>query len=593
MANEDKSIWLTFNGEIYNYLELAGELKSKGHIFRSTSDSEVVIHAYEEWGVACLNRFNGMWGFGLWDKNKRRLFLSRDRLGVKPLYYGTAGQSFFFASEIKALLPFLAKGAEADPQVLYTFLTTGHSGASDQTFFRDIKALPPAHYLEINDYSIGMPKRYWDCDPEKVSLSYDYSNAPETFLRLLKDSIKLRLRSDVPVGTCLSGGLDSSAIVALMSGEICEPVRTFSAIYSDPSCDEREFIDAVNSRYSTKPFPIYPDEKDFYAILSQIAWFQDAPTAGPGLYSQWHVMREAQGKVKVLLDGQGADELLGGYWYYFSPYLLSIAGKWAATGASEWSGLLRDSWREIAVLTGKSPARGFSALFAKRVLRSLMQSSVRGLVQQAIGLNDTAEARYGGLHPDFLNLVNTGNMPTLNRNLASALDTELYNEVTATSLPALLRYEDRNSMAFSIEARTPFLDYRLVEFCLGLPFTMKIRRSETKVIMRQALKGILPDMIINRSDKKGYPTPMVRWLREDGCAQAKEILLSPESRGRKIFNAQVLEKSLKKHAAGNVDLSWEIWRWLTTELWFRQFMDRPVDSIVADRREVLYADAKT
>jgi len=582
MANEDKTLWLTFNGEIYNYSELTAQLKAAGHVFRSRTDSEVVIHAYEEWGVGCLRRFNGMWGFALWDGKTKKLLLARDRFGVKPVYFAHIDRSFYFASEIKAVLAMAPKAARLGPATLYRFLTTGILDDGPETFFLDIKSLMPAHYLVITEAGISGPERYWDFQADDALAAYDYANPEETFLDLFTDAVRLRLRSDVPVGTCLSGGLDSSSIVALASRQIDRPVSTFSAIYDDPDCDESRFIGIMNKQFSAESFPVYPKPDHLFELLPKIVWFQDTPTTAPGIYSQWHVMQEARGKVKVLLDGQGGDELLGGYWRYFDPYLITLMSTWMKTGKSEHLKLLIKSWRRISELTGRSPSRALLNLGLKRLLQRSISSRLGPMARRSLFLNRAAESRFGGLHSDFSAFAQESELKREpGRRLDTLFDTTLYNDLTRESIPALLHYEDRNSMAFSIEARTPFLDYRLVEFCLGLPFTEKIHEATTKHLMRRAMAGILPPPIADRVDKKGYPTPMARWLREDGCRQAKEILLGPEAEGRRIFNVRNMESSLKAHAEGKADLSWDIWRWLTTEIWFRQFLDKNVDQEAA------------
>ncbi len=571
MSNENGTIWLVFNGEIYNYLELIPILQARGHIFKSRSDSEVIIHGYEEWGEECVEQFNGMWAFAIWDATKNRVFLSRDRFGVKPLYYYWKHGRFYFASEIKAILSVVPEGREPCYPYLYHFMSSsGLLDDGEETFFQNIKSLLPAHSLVIGEDEFRL-KNYWQYDPEKASKRYDYGNPEATFRDLLRDSVRLRLRSDVPVGTCLSGGLDSSAIVALASGMMEHPVKTFSCLYDDEECNEAYFVDRMNSFGKTHPYPVYPSGKDLFEVLPKIVWHQDQPSAGPGLYSQWHVMKEAQGRVKVLLDGQGGDELLGGYHTYFGPFLSSltqdfIKNKQLATIFS----ILR-SLRRIRRLTSQPAIRPYLKLHLPWPIRAFMSRARR--LARRVKMNN------GGnqppiLHPDFVDAVKGR---TLIREYPvqfdDALNNTLYWQLVSQSIPALLHYEDRNSMAFSIEARTPFLDYRLVEFCLGLPYELKIREGITKFILRKSLKHDLPKEIIGREDKKGYPTPMARWFRESEKVKMQEILYSPEVRRRKIFNLPGIQDTVVKHCQGKIDASWEIYRWLTVELWFRAFID--------------------
>lgn len=583
MANEDGTIWLTFNGEIYNYLELMGELKAKGHRFASGTDSEVVIHAYEEWGTECLNKFNGMWGFAIWDTLKQRLFLARDRFGVKPLYYARHGKSFYFASEIKAILSLSPDCAEADQKTLYRFLSLGVLDDRPQTFFRNVLSLPPAHFLLISDSHQTSPRRYWDLRPGETL--YDRDDAHLAFRELLADSVKLRLRSDVPIGTCLSGGLDSSTIVALMDREIDQPIRTFTALYPEPGFDESKYAALINERFDTAPHAITPSFDDLPETLPKIVWHQDEPSGGPGLYSQWHVMQRAHGEVKVLLDGQGGDELLGGYVYYLDYYLASLIGKLAATRDPHWRHILMDALAAVRKQTGQSWGRRIGKLVAKKILDEAMTGSFDLPAKFLLPLNETARARYASLHPEFVGAARNKAFRPLVNAWSDPLDRKLYADLCVSSIPALLRYEDRNSMAFSIEARTPFLDYRLAEFCFSLPFAQKIDMADTKHILRRAMADLLPAEVVARTDKMGYPTPFVKWLRKTDCRLAKEILLSPEARQRKILAPAAIERSFDLHASGRADLSWEIWRWMTTELWFRQFIDKKIAMpVVSGRR---------
>lgn len=571
MTNEDGTIWLVFNGEIYNYLELVPILQKRGHRFRSRADSEVIIHGYEEWGEDCVTRFNGMWGFALWDSKRRKLFLSRDRFGVKPLYYAMPAGTFVFASEIKAILPEVPEARRPNHPYLYHFLATGALDDGEETFFQGVRQLPPAHSLVI-DADGHRLIRYWRYDPEVARKTYDYAHSEATFRELLGNAVQLRLRSDVPVGTCLSGGLDSSAIVALASRFLDHPIKTFSCLYEDQDCNEQFYVEALNRHAKTDPYPIRPSGDDFFDVLPRIVWHQDEPTAGPGLYSQWHVMKEAHGRVKVLLDGQGGDELLGGYFSYFPAYLGILLQKFLASRRpADLMAFIR-SYRQISRLAPNTFLRtSLANALPGRVKAGLARAA--GLARR-LGVKSRAAAAPPILHPDFVASVRGQEIrrePT--DRFEDDLNTVLYHHLTRQSIPALLHYEDRNSMAFSIEARTPFLDYRLVEFCLGLPYDLKIQGGTTKYILRKALQQDLPREIVERTDKKGYPTPVARWFREGQREKTREILYSREMERRKVFNADGVRQHFERHCRGEIDASWEIYRWLTTELWFRVFMD--------------------
>lgn len=570
MSNEDGTVCVVFNGEVYNYLELIPILQEKGYRFKSRTDTEVVLHSYEEWGEDCVRRFNGMWGLAIWDANRNRLFLSRDRFGVKPLYYYAHRGQVVFASEIKAILAVVPEARRPDYAFLHHFLSSSLYDDGEETFFEGVKALLPAHSLVIEGGGMRM-KRYWQFDPVEAGSRYDYAHPETTFRDLLRDSVRLRLRSDVPVGTCLSGGLDSSSIVSLATGMMDHGVKTFSVIYDDPDCNEQFFVDRLNRHCRADPCLVFPRGNDLFDVLPKIVWHQDGPTGGPSVYSQWHVMQAAQGKVKVLLDGQGSDELLGGYFHFFAAYLASLAQDFSQTKhPSRLISLIR-SIRHVKALMPQSHLWGPLAHCLPEPARNALYRArrfVRRLDLKTVDLIPPV------LHPDFTAAVKGAE---ITRDHPDVFDDELNNRLywslVSQSVPALLHTEDRNSMAFSIEARTPFLDYRLVEFCLGLSYDWKIREGTTKFILRRALATDLPQEISGRLDKKGYPTPMARWFRESQRDKMKEILYSDEARRRNIFHFPGIQYRVERHCSGKADASWEIYRWLTTELWFREFLD--------------------
>lgn len=567
MSYDDENYWIIHNGEVYNYIELRQDLEKYGFKFKSTSDTEVIIAAYIKWGEDCLKKFNGMWSFVIYDKKNNKIFASRDRFGVKPFYYYKDNNTFIFASEIKAILAIMPSLRSAHYPYLYHFLNTGALDDGAETFFDKIQALTPAHFITIKGENFKIT-RYWDYSEDSMK-NYDYKNPAETFLHLLKDSVKLRFRSDVPVGSCLSGGLDSSAIVTLASKIRENPIHTFSSIYVDEDCNESHFIDIANKFNATLPHYVYPQSSDFMRILDEIVYYQDEPSAGPGLYSQWHVMRIAQDHVKVLLDGQGADELLGGYFYFFEHYFSAVKKDKNKNGILATAKRILEEYPRVKELTNMDFCGGQTEILREVLIPRFFNNLFRmPKIKFAGGKGKSF------MHSDFIasavkNPVKRGTPRKFDNDLENAS----YAALTETSIPALLHYEDRNSMAFSIESRVPFLDYRLVEFCLGLSYEEKIKADTTKVVMRKALKGVLPDEITHRRDKKGYPTPFARWLREDIKNDVSDILFSEKARSRKIFNTEEIEKQFKKHLSGESDVSWQIWRWLTTEMWFRKFID--------------------
>jgi len=540
MTNEDGTLWLVFNGEIYNYVELREELVSVGHRFHSHSDTEVILHAYEEWGPDCISRFNGMWAFALWDERRQELFCSRDRFGIKPFYYTVAGGSFLFASEIKALLAHPEAGLHPDEQTLGTYLAWGVHDHSSLTMFTGISQLEPAHAMVVTAAGPQPPFRYWDV---KVS-SAIHSDIPDKeaasrLLAILRDATRIHLRSDVAVGTCLSGGIDSSTLTVLINTLIRDEApasvgarqKTFSAIFSDKRFDESRYIDEIVAVTGVDAHRVEPTPQQLWDDIDRLVYLQDEPFGSLSIYAQYCVMRLAQKDVKVVLDGQGADELLAGYLAYQGTYIGSLARSFHwGTALGEVIGSLRHH--------GGFFRSAFRQISERRKRRSLLKC--RG----------ETVSRYAG-----------------------NLDRVLYRELTSTNLPALLHYEDRNAMAFSIESRVPFLDYRFVEFAATLPLNQKIRNGVTKRALRAAIKGIVPDSIRCRMDKMGFVTPEEVWMKEDLRPFMLEVLSSDAFRARPYWDAAAVTQNYLAFLDGKSTYSPEIWRIICAELWFRTFFD--------------------
>jgi asparagine synthase (glutamine-hydrolysing) len=541
MTNEDGSLWLVFNGEIYNFVELREELLQKGHRFHSHSDSEVILHAYEEWGSSCLTRFNGMWAFAIWDERKKELFCSRDRFGIKPFYYTEVDGSFLFASEIKALLSHPDVGTSPDDATLGTYLAWGVLDYSEKTMFNGIYQLKPAHALFVTENGVQPPFRYWDMQVNaEIASDMDNTAAADHLHGLLEDATRIHLRSDVPVGTCLSGGIDSSTLTVIINNLIREEApesvgarqKTFSAVFSDKRFDESRYIDEVVSVTDVDAERTEPGPDQILADIDRLVYMQDEPFGSLSIYAQYCVMRIAQKRVKVVLDGQGADELLAGYLGYQGSYL---------------RGLLRSFhwWTAMRELVGSiSRHHGF-------FYHSLWQLFVRKQRRDLLRCSQPAIDRYKG-----------------------RLDEVLYRELTSTNLPALLHYEDRNSMAFSLESRVPYLDVRFAEYIASLPLSQKLKNGVTKVALRRAIKGLIPESVRCRMDKMGFVTPEELWMKESLRPFMLKIFSSASFHTRPYWNADAVMKNYQNFLAEKSEYSPEVWRIVCAELWLRKFFDQ-------------------
>jgi asparagine synthase (glutamine-hydrolysing) len=574
MYSADGQLAIVFNGEIYNFVELRQELEAKGATFRSHSDTEVILEAYRHWGPDCVQRFNGMWALALLDLKAHKLFLSRDRFGIKPLYMLESPEGLFFASEIKAILTARPQARKASRRALFHFLPGGMLDDGPETFFPDVVQLPQAHNAIYDTHSGRMERtwRYGDLDAEAFAEKWVGSDPVESLWELLQSSIQLHMRSDVPVGTCLSGGVDSSTIVALMSRQRTAPVHTFSGLYPDKDCDEHKYVDLVNQSANTIPCPVYPEPQgDLVDDMKRITWHQDIPTAGPGLYTQWHVMKRARQDVKVILDGQGGDELLAGYVPYFRHRLHDLldrgfAGRMAVLRLSAQIGRHWGTTWVAKDVRNRLLGAGKAGEFAARKLQGLR----RRLYGPAVATAPDVPFYHPALAEECGGIGFARQRP---QRLKSRLDNQLYWDLAETSIPALLHYEDRNSMAHSIEARVPLLDYRVVEYALGLSADYKIRGSWTKWVLRECASRVLPAPVAWRRSKMGYPTPFARWLRQEpDRSQIEEIIFSREFRQRELVPEESVRAFWKQHQDGT-DRSWLIYRYLTLELWHRDFID--------------------
>lgn len=570
MRNADGSLWIVFNGEIYNYIELRSELQALGYVFHTQTDTEVILNAFEAWGVECLNRFNGMWGFAIFDKRKNRLFCARDRFGIKPFYYHFDRERFVFASEIKAVLQYSKIERKPNDAVVYDYLNYGLLDHTNETFFENIHQLPAAHFLIIEGADIHI-ERYWNIDPNnKLDLGTGAQADAEyvrRFYDLFEDSIRLHLRSDVAIGSCLSGGLDSSSIVCVAnkllfsehvvsSDLIGEKQKTFSSCFDDPRFDERQHIENVLFATSAERNYTFPSPQNLLNDLPRLIWHQDEPFGSTSIYAQWCVMKiAAESGVRVLLDGQGGDELLAGYHPYFDSY-------WGTLLSQGRLNTLLKEWSAYRNIYHASPA-----YLIQHTLFSIAPSAFQRRIRSnrgSLGVRAEFSSKFRQRYPD--EDVKFPGAPFSKR---------LYNALTRTSLPGLLHYEDRNSMAHSIEARVPFLDYRLVEYAFALPDRQKINNGYTKTILRDSMQGILPEPIRIRTDKMGFVTPEREWLSGELKNWMDDIFNSASFRASPYLNASQVNALLAEHRAYRRDLGFMIWRWVNLHVWLDQLVASP------------------
>lgn len=568
MVSYDGRYILTFNGEIYNYIELKRELSEKGAVFKTNSDTEVIIEAYREYGAECMNRFNGMWAFALYDTKEHKIIISRDRFGIKPIYTVDNDNVFAFASEIKAITAAFPNENIPNEICIYRYLSGSVNEDTDEKcFYRNIKIFPTAHYMiyDIRNHTKEY-KRYWDVNEQAFYNKWIKGKDPvKTFKALFENAVQLRLRADVEVGACLSGGLDSSAIVGCASKKFGKKIHTFSSIYTDKECNEEPFIRKVNEMWDTIPHYIRPDdyEKNFTQYIADLTYHHDQPTASASLYSQYMVMKGVQGNVKVVLDGQGADELFAGYIPYYSYHISDLIDK--NTFFAKWKAIkllviVKKEWPDmIGAINTDAIVRlvGLKNSFLFQNKKKIRELKIKGSMQ--LFTREFTDKVYDTYKRDDIQC-------------SSRLNTRLCNDVLNKSIPALLHNEDGNSMAFSIESRVPFLDYRIVEFAIALDGKYKIRNQWTKWIVRKACKEYLPKEIVKRTNKMGFPAPFARWLRE-GSSKEEIAEIIYQFGNRNIVPEETIDHFYKAHMNGESDFSDILFRFYSMELWLRTCKD--------------------
>ena len=568
----DRSVCMVYNGEIHNYLELAADLRKAGARLRADNDTEVLLWAYRLWGEACFERLNGMWAAAFWQPAERRLLLSRDRFGIKPLLYSIRGARVAFASEAKALLAAFPEERRPDRALVHDFAVGAVPDADEHTFFDNVRSVPPGHLLCIEP-TRAATRQHWNF---RAGAEASRPDAPEAFRHLLKDSVRVRLRSDVPIGVLLSGGLDSSTVARIAVGETRHSLQCFSLRYAAASLDESRYASLVAddpARYQIHW--VTPSAENLLATIGSIVWHHDAPTPLRGRYPQWHVLREASRHVTVVLGGQGADELLGGYDRFVLPFALDRLDPRVAGQYSRWT-LVRDLFQLGKVSTGIH--RLLPGLITRESRRRLGALARRWAPPNAVLY---PLARDGAIpdRPVLKHRILGGwSQAVVERPYRSRLNNALWTELRYAGLPEVLHSEDALSMAFSLESRLPFLDHRIVEFCFSLPYSDKIGEGWTKLLLRQATAGLLPEGVRWRRHKQGFPGDYAGWLAADqGLDAVRQVLLDQVTLERGWFDRRWLKRRLGGERAKAAQWVrghlFQIWHLLTLELWCRQFLD--------------------
>jgi len=577
MSNEDGTLWITCNGEIYNHLDLRASLEQRGHRYRGTSDTETILHLYEEHGPGCVRYLRGMFAFALWDGRRRRLLLARDRFGKKPLAYAETPNGLAFASEIKALLQDPSLTRDVDEVALHHYLTYGYV-PTPQAAFRQIRKLPPASTLLWEDghgQETGPSRgcisieRYWTLSyTPKLELGEE--EAAEQLLALLRQATRLRLMSEVPLGAFLSGGIDSSTVVALMAEAMGEPVKTFSIGFEDQTFDELHYARQIAERYATDhhEFIVTPDA---LRVLPELVWAYGEPYADSSALPTYYVARETGRYVTVALNGDGGDEAFAGYERYLATRLATHYER-----APRW---LRE---------------GVIAPLARRLPESTRRKDVlRRLKRFVLAMGDSPERRYARwiilldnpdkerlYTPQFRTRMAEVDSLALLEQAYAAADSPDFVERTQfvdvqTYLPDdLLVKVDVAAMLHALEGRSPFLDHELAEFAARLPADYKLRGQTSKYILKRALRDYLPESILHR-EKQGFAMPVGRWFRHELRPVAYDVLLDPRTLQRGMLDGDAVRALLDEHVAGLVNHGYRIWELLFLELWFRTYVDRP------------------
>jgi asparagine synthase (glutamine-hydrolysing) len=571
MTNEDRTVWLTYNGEIFNHSDVRPDLEKAGHCYATHCDTETVLHAYEEYGPACLDRLRGMFAFALWDKRARKLFCGRDRLGKKPFYYYWDGRLFAFASEIKALLRHPAISPKLEESLLPEYLAFGYV-SEERTLFAGIRKLMPGHHLTL-DLAVARPepqiREYWDIPSPGPSEDRDDASWIRECRDRLEETVRMRLMSDVPLGMFLSGGLDSSAIAAVMKRQFAEAVKTFAVGYQEEPYSELAYAAHVARSIGTDHHEVVVRMEDFFNALPRLIWHEDEPIAWPSSVSLYFVSRLAAEQVKVVLTGEGSDEMFGGYARY---HFYALNQRWLPF---------------YRMIPGPLRRAIRSRVAATRLLNA---DSRRKLQHTFVGRGEDLESLY---LDNFYSAFSAAEQTALFRSLptdsayrnfhrywderhgVSPLNRMLYAD-QKTYLVELLMKQDQMSMAASIESRVPFLDHEFLEFSTRVPDRLKIRGGESKYILKKAVENLLPHEIIYRK-KMGFPTPLRQWLLDPRAGTLYGNLMARDGLLARYIDAAALDRLIGRHVRGEEDATDRIWRLLNLQVWGDLFLTGKLD----------------
>jgi len=560
----DNRYWIVFNGEIYNYIELREELLAAGYSFRTSGDTEVLLRAYQHWGEDCVNRFNGMWAFAIYDKAEDKLFCSRDRFGVKPFNYATVNGQFIFSSEIKAIISYFPELKVPNYNVIANFCRNSLGAQIKNSWFQNVFRLEPAHNLIVDSSGLKV-YRYWDY-PRKVNKGISFQNAVEKYRQLLADAVKLRMRSDVPVGFTLSSGIDSSSLVSLLKNDFNGNKNTYTAAFSatafqplekqnfnsDVEINEPALVRRLTGELNLAPTIIEVTYENYVNELMEIIRHLESGHGSPAIFPLYHVLKEATKEITVVLEGQGADEMLGGYISNVFPvYFIEMLS-------------------QLKIIKAIKELRAFLKFYSLKAAFMLM------IRQSNLTLFKKLYYRFSGGESFYLNDLKKFNeikdYPLKPIGFDNLLNAHLYKAHTG-GLVNLLHYGDAVSMAHSLESRLPFMDYRLIEFVFTLPSEFKIQNGLGKYLHRKAMCGIVPDYIIENPLKFGFDSPLSHVFEKEDSNSARSILLSDKCLSRGLFSEKALVKAFKEQKCRKRNHSRTLFRMLSVELWFREFMD--------------------